>query len=133
MIDENIKAVESKKHSKNGKIRYVIKNIKTGKILDDAQGYGYKTAQKAYAAYAYKTRDKSLDKEKALKREKIKRWMKEHKDFVNDLECFAIEITKGSWGPDDKVDAKLVRSMLKQRKLDVDFTPGELLKTWMNG
>ena len=34
--------------------RWVMKNINTGEILDDAQGYGYRTAQKAHAAWTYK-------------------------------------------------------------------------------
>ena len=39
-------------------LRYRIVSIEIGQILDDAQGYGYRTPQKAYAGYAYKTRDK---------------------------------------------------------------------------
>lgn len=34
--------------------RYCIVSTETGEILDDAQGYGYKTARNAYAAYGYK-------------------------------------------------------------------------------
>ena len=34
--------------------RYIIINSETGEIIDDAQGYGYKTSKKAYAAYYYK-------------------------------------------------------------------------------
>ena len=41
--------------------RYVIKDIESGIIVDDAQGYGYKTAQKAYAGWSYKNRNKSND------------------------------------------------------------------------
>lgn len=36
--------------------RFRIISTATGEILDDAQGYGYKTARKAYAAYAYKAK-----------------------------------------------------------------------------
>ena len=35
-------------------IRYIIVDEVTGEILDDAQGYGYKTYEKARAAYYYK-------------------------------------------------------------------------------
>ena len=42
--------------------RYVI--IESGEIVDDAQGYGYKTAQKAYAGWSYKNRDKSKVQER---------------------------------------------------------------------
>lgn len=47
--------------------RYVIKDMESGTIVDDAQGYGYKSAQKAYAGWAYKSRDKSKDTEKRQK------------------------------------------------------------------
>ena len=44
--------------------RYVVIDKDTRKILDKAQGYGYKTEQEALAAWEYKTRDKSQDKRK---------------------------------------------------------------------
>ena len=103
-------------------MRYCIVSTETGEVLDDAQGYGYRTAQKAYSAYAYKTRDKSKDKEKAEKKKRIKQWMKEHKSFVRTMDHFAFEIAKGSWGPDDKFDAKLVKQMLADAELSPDFT-----------
>ena len=34
--------------------RFVIMDLETGEILDDAQGYGYKTAVKAHRAYGWK-------------------------------------------------------------------------------
>ena len=115
------------------KTRFCIVSTETGEVLDDAQGYGYKTAQKAYAAYAYKTRDKSKDKERLAKKNHIKQWMKEHKSFVNAMDTTAFEIAKGSWGPDDKFDAKLVKEMLEEFGLTPDFTAGELLKVWRKG
>lgn len=114
-------------------IRYQIVSTETGEVLDDAQGYGYKTAQKAYSAYAYKTRDKSKDKEKLLKKKHIQRWMKEHKSFVKAMDTVAFEIAKGSWGPDDKFNASLVKKMLSEFELNPDFTAGELLKAWRDG
>ena len=42
----------------------------------------------------------------------------------------AFEIAKGSWGPDDKFDAKLVQQMLDEQELKPDFTAAELLKVW---
>lgn len=113
-------------------IRYCIVANDTGEVLDDAQGYGYRTAQKAYAGYAYKTRDKSKDKEKANKKKHIQKWMKEHKGFVRAMDETAFEIAKGSWGPDDKFDAKQVKDMLDNFELNPDFTAGELLRVWRN-
>jgi hypothetical protein len=110
--------------------RYCIVSTETGEILDDAQGYGYRTAQKAYAGYGYKNRDKSKDREKLQRRSHIRKWMKEHKSFVSAMDVYAFEIAKGSWGPDDKFDAKFVQQMLKDSDLHPDFTAGELLRVW---
>lgn len=111
-------------------MRYCIVSTDTGEVLDDAQGYGYKTAQKAYSAYAYKTRDKSKDKDKQLKKKHIQQWMKEHKAFVKAMDDTAFEIVKGTWGPDDKMDASLVKEMLSNFGFEPDFTANELLKVW---
>lgn len=37
-----------------GERRYVVVDKENGNVLDNAQGYGYKTIRNAYAAYAYK-------------------------------------------------------------------------------
>lgn len=50
------KAVVYQPNKNSFETRYRIVSTATGKVLDDAQGYGYKTAQKAHAAYAYKKR-----------------------------------------------------------------------------
>jgi len=110
--------------------RYYIVDVNTGEVLDDAQGYGYKTAQKAYAAYSYKTRDKSKDNERLAKKEHIKNWMKQHKPFVNLMDGYAFEMAKGTMAPDDKFDAKFIKKLLKSEGLEPDFTAGELLKVW---
>lgn len=56
--------------------------------------------------------------------------MKKHKGFVEAMDTFAFEIAKGSWGAEDKFDAKFVKKMLKDNGLAPDFTAGELLKVW---
>lgn len=116
--------------SKNYETRYVVISPDTGEVLDDAQGYGYRTAQKAHAAYAYKIRDKNKDAQFKAKQRHIKQWLTEHKDFSNLMDAIALDIAKGSWGPNDKFDAKLVNQMLKENDLKPDFTASELLKVW---
>lgn len=125
-----IAAIFSRELSSGRDKRYVVIDKNTQEVLDDAQGYGYRSPQKAYAAYAYKHRDKSKDKEKAAKTKKIRSWMKEHKDFVKLMDQIAFEIAKGSWGPDDKFDAKLVKQLLKESDLEPDFTAAELIRVW---
>lgn len=110
--------------------RYCIVSKDTGEVLDDAQGYGYKTAQKAYACFAYKNRDKSKDKERLAKKKRIKLWMKQNKSFVRLLDDYAFEFAKGTMDPNDKFDAKFVSTLLKENNLNPDFTARELLKVW---
>ena len=110
-------------------IRYRIVSVDTGEVLDDAQGYGYKTAQKAYAGYSYKNRDKSKDKAKQEKVNKIKKWMKENKSFIDNLEVIAFDIIKDSCG-NETINANVVNELLKENKLSPDFTANELLKVW---
>lgn len=110
--------------------RYRIVSAETGEILDDAQGYGYKTARKAYAAYSYKHRDRSKDKERAAKEKQIRKWMKENKGFIDLMDEIAFDIAKGSMGPNDKMDSKLVKQLLKEQDLHPDFTAADLLRVW---
>lgn len=51
--------------------RYCIVNKETGEIVDNAQGYGYKTARKAYAGFGFKGRHKNV-KAHAKKRKKCR-------------------------------------------------------------
>lgn len=126
----SVVAVESSSLSRKGERRYVILDVETGEILDDAQGYGYKSAQKAYAAWGYKNRDKSKDQEKAARREHIRKWMNEHKFFVRAMNEWAFRVAKGAFGPDEKFDAEFVEDMLKEYELETDFTAAELLRVW---
>ncbi len=131
MMDKRkVRAVPDRSLSDRYSTRYVIVDMETGEILDDAQGYGYRTAQKAYACWGYKTRDKSRDAEKAEKRAHIRAWMKENRKFMGALEEISFEIWKGSWGPEDRFNAKLVSELLKEWDLHPDFTAGELLREW---
>ena len=115
----------------NSQIRYVIKDMETGMIVDDAQGYGYKSAQKAYAGWAYKSRDKSRDAEKAEKEKVISKWMKENKPFIRLLDALAFEEWKNTCSP---VNAEFVRKLLEENGYrNLNFTAGELLKYWQRG
>lgn len=51
-----MKIIKSKELSSYNNPRFVVIDETTGEILDNAQGYGYKSAQKAYAAYRYRHR-----------------------------------------------------------------------------
>ena len=128
---KKISVLKSPILSRSGDNRYVVLDAGTGEVLDDAQGYGYKTAQKARTAYAYKNRDRSKDVEKAAKRKAVKKWCKENASFVRFLEDEAFDIAKGRLGEHAKFDAKRVkREFIAAGYTDLPFTAGEFLKYW---
>ena len=129
MNSRSIVAIRSSTLSKPNDPRYVIIDKETGEILDNAQGYGYRSAQKAYAAYGYKNRDKSKDSEIAMRKKKIRDWLKNNKEFTDQLEIIAWDAALDG---DSKLDAKCVSDLLKQMKLHPEFTPGEILKVWIS-
>ena len=128
-----VKVVKDSNLSKGTKPRYVVIDEETGELLDDAQGYGYKEVKGAYAAWYYKTRDKSLDKKREDKIKHIQQWLKNHKDFTNILDIVSFDIVTHSCDPNEKFDANLIRKILKEENLEIDFKPGELLKVYLNG
>lgn len=130
MGKKTYRAVEIKNYKNGWDARYVIIDTNTGEVLDDAQGYGYKTSAKAYAAYGYKTRDRNKDVQKKENIRKIRIWMKENKDFMSLLDAYAFDIAKGSVGPDVKIDAKTVKRLFIENDISTDFTPGEFVKVW---
>ena len=126
MPSGNIAVIESAKLSGEYDKRYVVVDKDSGEILDDAQGYGYKSIQKAYAAYSYKTRDRSKDAEKRAKKKHILTWLKEHKEFAGLMEAVAFDSVKCG----EPFNAATVKQLLKENNLASDFTAGELLRAW---
>lgn len=131
---EDVEIVKSEALSTRYDTRFVILDKSTGEIIDDAQGYGYKSQQKARAAFLYKNEDPKKKAEKEARYNNVRKWMKAHKSFVRALDGFAFEMAKGSWGPNDKVDAKFVKEMLKENGLEFDgFTVRDFLYVWRKG
>lgn len=112
-------------------IRYRIEDINTGVILDDAQGYGYKTARNAYAGYSYKSQSKKAKREKSARAVKIKKWFSAHEAFTKELEAVSFEIAKDAMcGGSEKFTTKTLKSMLDTWGLEVDFPLNEMLKVF---
>lgn len=107
---------------RNSEDRYVIVDKDTGEILDDAQGYGFKTAEKAYKCFHYKHRSQEQkDKEKV-----ILEWIKDHKDFVDGLVDIEFHLLKEG----DNLSSKIVADLFKESGLNVNFTAKEFLSVY---
>ena len=90
-------------------------------VIDDAQGWGYKTAQKAYAAYYYKQNKTTIESTKS----KIRQWCKQHKG-VEDLYC-EIYFDYATHDPEFKATKQQKKNIfleaLAEYKLDVNALP----------
>ena len=94
------------------------------------RGFFIKNKSKSFI-YKFKRLTKDERKERENKIALVKKWMKHNKAIVNLLEGICFEIWKGSWGPDDRFDEKLVKKILIENGYDIDelgFTIKELLK-----
>lgn len=66
--------------------RYVVVDVVTGNIVDDAQGYGYKTAQNAHRAHAYKTMPPKRKRQRDAAQRQVRRWCTARPEFLQHVE-----------------------------------------------
>jgi len=83
-----MKVIKSDTLSKPYDFRFVIVDD-NGNVIDDAQGYGYTSAQKAHAAWGYKHNKKAK-----IKRKRKERWWKKHPEFEAEVENIRFRVWK---------------------------------------
>ena len=108
--------------------RYCVISAETGEVLDDAQGYGYKSIRKAYAGYAYKNRDKSKDKAKKALTKHIEKWMEENKSVVRDLDAALFYALKD--GNNKALTPELVEEIFKENGVKPDFSAKNFIRVY---
>lgn len=107
--------------------RYVIIDADTGEVFDDAQGYGYKTKQKAYAAYNYKNRPKDAFKQDEETRRRVQEYCRTHKSVVDNIGAFMLDELKCG----NKLTAEQLSDFLSEEvRAEMGFSVKDLLKYW---
>lgn len=106
------------------KNKFIVIDKETGKILDDAQGYGYKTVRNAYACFAYKNMNKEQKKGYEKRKQEIAVWIKTHSEFMNELECEMFDALKNN----EQFTEKDIQRMLIRDGYDKEITAKEILK-----
>lgn len=118
----NIKVIRDAKLSQPYDNRYVIVDVNSGEIIDDAQGYGYKTMQKAYAAYAYARGKKMSSSELA------QRWLHNNALGIRCLSDLSDDLAGGRITVQEfKQEVNLLLPSKKKR----GFTTNALIKEWI--
>lgn len=108
--------------------RWRLVDMDTGEIVDDAQGYGYKSAQNAYRAWGYKSMPKSKrDAIKSTKR-RVQLWWKHHHGLSEDLMQIQLDGMKN--GEDWTQIDKDCREHIKTHATDIpdDLTVNDILR-----
>ena len=125
-VPENVKVVRTEKPAEFGaETRYVIIDSDTGEIFDDAQGYGYKTAQKAYAAFCWKKKTPEEHAEIEQKKQSVREWCKKHKSVVTDIEMIMFDSIKNG----EQYTLQEIEEVVPENlRSEMPFTIRELLK-----
>ncbi len=124
------KAVYSKRLS-GIESRYIVIDTETGEILDDAQGYGFKTKQKACACYAYKKNNGTEKKSKKYSKKEtkafIQRWIKRNQDFVDTFHDDYLYYWKGN-GQTEPTNKEIENYFKEAGYEDIPFSIEDFLK-----
>ena len=119
------KAIYSEGLSAPGNPRYVLIDPDTGELLDDAQGYGYKTPQKAHAAWAYKNKAPDDRRQEAAAKRRVQQWLDRYPEFRDKLENMVVLAYK----EDEEIVVADVQKALDQFRFgDLSVTAEELFK-----
>jgi hypothetical protein len=121
-----MKVIVSPSLSKGYDRRYVVVDEATGEILDDAQGYGYRTAQNAHRAYSYKSMPPKQKSQPNAVERKVERWCAAHKEFMGHLEQAMFYAMKDG----DSFTKADVEQLLSEHSLELPFPTQDLMRHW---
>ncbi len=85
-MESGVRVVASAALSSGYDRRYVVVDAATGEIVDDAQGYGYKSAQNAHRAHGYKSMPSGKKRQRAAIKKQVRRWCDKHGEFTDDVD-----------------------------------------------
>jgi len=90
------------------------------------EGYGYKTAQNAHRAHAYKSVSPAKKRQREAIKKSVRRWCVKNSDFMGDIE----QAMFYAMNDGDTFTEADVSALLKERTLELPFTVKELMRHW---
>ena len=121
-----VRVVASAALSSNFDRRYVVVDEATGEVVDDAGGYGYKSAQNAHRAYAYKSMPPKKKRQRDAARRLVHRWCAQHPEFMQHVEQSMFYAMKDG----QNVTEADVRAVLAEHGLELPFSVKDLTRHW---
>jgi GTP-binding protein EngB required for normal cell division len=126
MSDSAVRVVVSSSLSEGYDRRYVVVDAATEEVLDDAPGYGYKTAQNAHRAHAYKSMSPQKKRQRDAVKKGVRRWCEKHADFMTDVERSMLYALKDG----EEFTEADVAALLTDHSLQPPFIVKELMRHW---
>ena len=121
-----VRVVVSAALSSNFDKRYVVIGEATGAIVDDAQGYGYKSAQNAHRAHAYKSMPSKKKRQRDAAKRRVERWCAQHPEFMQRVEQSMFYAMKDG----ENVTEADVLVILAEYGLELPFSVNDLMRHW---
>ncbi|WP_226359312.1 hypothetical protein [Pseudonocardia sp. ICBG601] len=125
-VSRGVKVVISTVLSRGRDLRYVVVDVATGEVIDDAQGYGYRSAQNAHRAHGYTSVSPKKKKQRAAVKLKVKDWCAAHPAFMADVEKMAFYALKDG----ESLTRADVNRLLVDHGLELPFSVGVLMRYW---
>ena len=121
-----VRVVASAALSSNFDKRYVVVDEATGEVVDDAQGCGYKSAQNAHRAHAYKSMPPKKKRQRDAVKRQAQRWCAQHPEFMQHVEQSMFYAMKDG----QNVTEADVRAILADHGLELPFSVKDLMRHW---
>ena len=121
-----VRVVASAALSSNFDKRYVVVDEATGEVVDDAQGCGYKSAQNAHRAHAYKSMPPKKKHQRDAAKRQAQRWCAQHPEFMQHVEQSMFYAMKDG----QNVTEAEVRAILAEHGLELPFSVKDLMRHW---
>jgi hypothetical protein len=121
-----VRVVASAALSSNFDKRYVVVDEATGEVVDDAQGYGYTSAQNAHRAHAYKSMPPKKKRQRDAAKRQVKRWCAQRPEFMQHVEQSMLYAMKDG----QNVTEADVRAILAEHGLELPFSVKDLMRHW---
>lgn len=107
--------------------RWIIVNTSTGQILDDAQGFGYKTAQNAYRTYGFKQTIRKRNTTPKKLKEQARAFWHNHPKLQDDILTMQMYGAKNGQ-TQDAIDKECEQYILDHAVVPKHLTPTDLLR-----
>lgn len=107
--------------------RWIIVDTSTGQILDDAQGFGYKSATNAYRAYGFKQSLKKRNTTPKKLKEQAKAFWRNHPKLQDDILAMQVYGIKNGQTRDD-IDKACEQYILDHAIVPKHLSPKDLLR-----